>query len=103
MRLSLLSAYRPTRTSDGRHGFTESYVTAANLWGAVRVHQNEMSLIFREGEDVKVDDVIIADSGCYRVMAMMTNIAAPMQNATIERIQRPIFPDDTACDGSTGE
>jgi len=100
MRFALLNKYRPTKVSDGRHGYINSYGTAAVIWGALQVHMPALSLTYRSGEDVKPDDVIVADSGCYKVMAIIGNIGAPMNQATVERIQRPIFPDDTPCTGS---
>jgi len=100
MRFALLNKYRPTKVSDGRHGYINSYGTATVLWGAIMVHSNEFELTYRSGEDVKPDDVIVADSGCYKVTGIIGNIGAPMNKAAVERINKPIFPDDTPCTGS---
>ena len=101
MRFVLLERYRPTKVSDGRHGYTNSYDTAVDLWGAIQVHMNQyLTLTFRNGEDVKPDDVIIADDGCYKITGIIGNIGAPMNRAEIERLQKPIFPDGTPCSGS---
>ena len=101
MRFALLSLYRPTLASDGRHGFTEALANATNLWGAIRVHDVDITLIYRNGEDVKVSDIVVADSGCYRVMNLLGNPGAAFHNAALERINRPIFPDDESCVGSS--
>ena len=100
MRFDLLARYRPTRTTDGRHGFNVSYGTAVNLWAVIQPHANVLTISFRAGEDVKVEDVIIAASGCYRVTDIMGHVGGPVQRGAVERIQRPIFPDDTPCSGS---
>ncbi len=100
MRFALLARYRPTKVSDGRHGYINNYSTANELWGAIMVHMNEFTLTYRSGEDVIPDDVIIADSGCYKVTGIIGNIGAPMNKAQVERLQKPIFPDDTSCAGS---
>ena len=100
MRFPLLQLYRPTLASDGRHGFVETLVGLTNLWAAVRLHENILTIVYRIGEDVKVSDIIVADSGCYRVMTIMGNPGSPKGNAIIERINKPIFPDGESCEGS---
>ena len=100
MRFPLLSLYRPTLASDGRHGYTTALADATNLWAAVRIHDTDIRLAYRNGEDVKVSDIIVADSGCYRVMNILGNPGAQFNNAELERINRPIFPDDESCVGS---
>lgn len=101
MRFPLLRLYRPEITSDGRHGFTEALTGPTNLWAAIRVHGNELTVVYRTGEDLKVADIIVADSGCYRVMALTANPGAPKGDGMIERINRPIFPDEESCEGSS--
>ena len=83
MRLELLARYRPTRHSDGRHGFNVEYGTAVNLWAAIQPHENMIAFMYRAGEDVKVEDVIVADSGCYRVTELTGHIGGPMQNGVV--------------------
>lgn len=62
MELRPYQRYRPTRTPDGEGGFSQALGAPAQVCGAVRVYQNQVSIIVRREADVRVDDVIVLDS-----------------------------------------
>lgn len=52
--------HRPSRTSDGEGGFTESLGAANTLYGAIELYEDKPTMIVRREADVKIGDVIVA-------------------------------------------
>jgi len=92
VRFDRLERYRPTRTGDGEGGWLTTYGDAYALYGAIRVHENTTTLIFRDGEDVKPEDIIAAGGVYYRVTGAAGPEGAPALQAPLERTERPIVP-----------
>jgi len=90
MRFPLIEHYRPTKTADGEGGFTETLGTDLTLYAQATVHQADMFLFFRRGEDVQREDIVVIDGDQYRVLRLEGPEAAPVRRAKIERIERPI-------------
>lgn len=89
--LSRCQVYRPTKTSDGEGGFTETYSTATVLYGGITVHHNRTTFSFRSGEDLRPEDVVLVGAEYYRALAIVENPRGPRQVAEVERTERPTF------------
>ena len=87
-----LDRYRPTKTADGEGGYTETLSDAAGLDGGIEVHENELYLSYRTGEDVAIGDVISAGGAYYRVMQLIGPLRGMWTRALLERRDRPITP-----------
>ena len=92
MRLDLLTRYRPTRTADGEGGFDDVLGEGYDFYGIVSVHTADLVLIFRHGSDVQMEDVVLAADAYYKIIGRFGPQAAPMQQAFIERVTKPIVP-----------
>lgn len=91
MGFAYMQLYRPTRTSDNKGGWTDSYASAKAFWGATRIHQGAVILTCGAGADIRPEDVI--DTGLnayYRVTDIVGNPQAPYREAILERTERPI-------------
>jgi hypothetical protein len=87
--------YRPTRTGDGRGGFSITLGTASNLWGFIRLHEDQVTLVCDAREDVMPEDIVVADedpakSPQYRVVGRRWLAGAADCELLLERVQRPI-------------
>jgi len=92
MRPTRLQLYRPTRTSDGEGGWTDTLGEATALYGAVQIHESEIRISHRYGDDLHVEDIIDAGNAYYRIVALVSATEAPWQMAIAERTERPIVP-----------
>lgn len=92
MRFPRLERYRPTRTSDGEGGWLTVYGDAHALYAAISIHENSIMLIFRNGEDVKPEDIVAAGGAYYRITGAAGPEGAPVLQAPLERTERPIVP-----------
>lgn len=89
-----IKLYEPTKTADGEGGFSESYSLSGVVYGFVRLHQAEMTLVYHSAGEVHPDWVVLADGGWYRVVSVVRQPGAVDGRAGLERINRPIVPED---------
>lgn len=82
----------PTRTSDGRGGFTLAVGTGTLMWGVIQVHQGERQLVARKEATVNTEDIIEVDDQYYRVVGKLGHQSGPYQTYAVEATQRPIVP-----------
>ncbi len=87
--------HRPTRAGGGAGGdgtFTVTLGTALTLYGIVDAHDTETRILISRHADVKTEDIIIIDTGQYRVTNFKEVSHAPFRFALLERMKRPIAP-----------
>lgn len=50
--------FRPTRTDNGKGGFTEVFVLLGTIYGVLPLHDAESTLITEIHEDFRTDDIL---------------------------------------------
>ena len=58
-----LDKYRPTRTSDGQGGYTETLSGPDTLWVVMEFYEGEERAYVDEREDIKVGDILVNTEG----------------------------------------
>lgn len=89
-----IKLYEPTKTADGEGGFSESYSLSGVVYGFVRLHQSELTLVYHGTSEVWPDWIVLADGGWYRIVSVVKQPGAVDGHAGLERINKPIVPED---------
>lgn len=85
------SRYRPTKTSDGEGGFTETLGVAVTVYGAIELHKNRTVFICEIHDDIQTDDVLVVEGANYRVGQDIENVmGSRIKQVGLERMERPI-------------
>lgn len=88
-----IDVHRPSRTSDGEGGFSETTTVDAELWANIVFHDKFIEGIVWKFSDVKINDIWQVDTAQYRVIGpVLEQFGNPYKNVRIERIKRPINP-----------
>ncbi len=87
-----LERFRPTKVDDGEGGFTETLGDAVTLYGDIRIHKGETTVIHSRHSDVKPEDIVRIADGLYRVKRVDRNLSSPKAVSTLVRVKRPIEP-----------
>lgn len=83
--------YRPSKSSDGEYGFTETMGPAEKVYGQISWHDTELVLLHRVEEDIDMADIIEAPSGAqYRVVGKTVPVGGGYAQSRIEREDKPV-------------
>lgn len=84
--------FRPSREGDEEGGFVETLGDAVTIFGDLRVHKGETTVIHSRHSDVKVEDIFRIEDGLYRVKRIDRNPISPKAFSVLEKIKKPIEP-----------
>ena len=84
--------HRPTKTTGDDGTFTIALGTPTTIYGIVDAHDTEVKIMIATDADVKTEDIILIDSGQYRVTGFRAVSHAPFRFALLERVKKPIKP-----------
>lgn len=82
--------HTPTRTDNGDGTWSEALGTAKTIYGVVRVHEGTTTFIASRHDLVSVADILVLQSGQYRVVGMNRTGHADRMILDLERIKKPI-------------
>lgn len=88
--LTPYNRYRPTRTSDGMGGFTESAGTAVTVYATMSYQETETRLLARRNSDIQKGDLIDIDGERYRVISQSRQDGTDTQSVLVEKLDRPV-------------
>jgi len=81
---------RPTRTSDGMGGFTESLPSGSVLYGTLVYQENEPFMLTRRESDIQRGDIIVVQGEDYRVLQVRKIDGGDTSEVSLERTVKPI-------------
>lgn len=94
MPATLFKRYRPTNTTDGEGGSTQTPGVALDVWGWVREQQADTQFIADSQEDIQPEDYLdsATDDARYRVLRRAGQRRGPKVAWNIKRVDKPIVP-----------
>ncbi len=98
MNLIPMTRYRMTQTSDGAGGFTPTPGTAYPFYGGMSLFDINSGVLIDRDEDVSIEDWIVVQdeidgvNAYFRVIDMAQQPNARNRMSTVERMDRPIWP-----------
>jgi len=90
MNLTPYNRYRPTRTSDGQGGFTETAGDASTVYGILEYQESEPRFLARRESDIEKGDLIEVAGESYRVTTTRKIDGTDTQEVSLEKVDKPI-------------
>lgn len=87
-----VSRQRPTKTSDGKGGFTEVLGTAVTVYAHIEIHRDRTEAVIEAWEDVKIEDILTVETATYRVTQVTRTPGGRYKVLELNRQSRPVEP-----------
>jgi hypothetical protein len=87
-----MTLYRPTKVDRGKGTYTESLADGRTIYGVIRVHDSQLTIITHRYTDIRMEDQIVADGAGYRVTGESHVLPAFYKQTPCERTDKPIVP-----------